>query len=135
MEINSIISFSPVHKDHIWITLTSCCSGWPFFKEITKYGHKFGYPWLSLTHIYGTTNVFRHFFRKTFLPLGIWDYSYKSRGVISKSVDSKIAYKLLIKNLTVLSWVKTLTKKNPPKYKYMSWKIKSEWIASFCDGI
>lgn len=134
MEINSIIIFSPVHKDHIWITLTSC-SGWPFFKEITKYGHKFGYPWLSPSHIYGTTNVFRHFFRRTFWPLGIWDCSYKSRGVISKGVDSKIAYRLLIKNLQSFILSQNTHKTKKPKYKYMSWKIKSEWIASFCDGI
>lgn len=68
------------------------------------------------------------------MALGIWDYFYKNRGSTSKGVDSKITYKLLIKTYRVLSWVKTLIKRKI-KYKYLPCKIKSEWIASFSDGI
>lgn len=38
------------------------------------------------------------FFKRTFLALGIWDYSYEKRGGTSKDVDSKITHTLLIKN-------------------------------------
>lgn len=46
-----------------------------------------------------TNNDFRHFFKRTFSALGIREYFYKNRGGTSKGVDSKITYKLLIKNL------------------------------------
>lgn len=49
-------------------------------------------------YIYGTTHVFRHVYKRTSLGLVIREYFYENGEGTSKDFDSKITYKLLIKN-------------------------------------
>lgn len=74
------------------------------------------------------------------MGLGIWDYFYENGEGTTKDFDSKIIYKLLIKNSqreveNPFNFILSQNTTKLIKYKSQPCKIKSERTASFCDVI